>query len=135
MITRSDVVNKAREYLGTKYAHQGRLKGVGIDCAGLLLCVGKELEIVPQDFEFVSYNRMNDGRELKRIVEIFADETTDPHYADICIINVMGNPQHCGFLSDKGMIHVLDSAVEHRIDEKWSKRIVATYKLKDVIDG
>ena len=31
---RDDIVAAAREYLDTPFVHQGRVKGVGIDCAG-----------------------------------------------------------------------------------------------------
>ncbi len=37
----SDVVRTARTWLGTPYHHQGRLKGVGVDCAGLLIGVAQ----------------------------------------------------------------------------------------------
>jgi len=40
---REDVIAKAREFLGTPLAHQGRIKGKRIDCVGLVLCVADEL--------------------------------------------------------------------------------------------
>lgn len=42
MITKAQVVTKAREYLGTKFRHQGRLKGQAIDCVGLPLMIAEE---------------------------------------------------------------------------------------------
>jgi hypothetical protein len=41
--TRAEIIAKAREYLGTPFRHQGRLKGRAMDCGGLPLCVGQDL--------------------------------------------------------------------------------------------
>ena len=45
MITKEDVVREAKTWLGTPFHHQGRLKGVGVDCAGVIVCVAKELKL------------------------------------------------------------------------------------------
>jgi len=34
------IIEKAREFIDTPYEHQGRLKGIGIDCCGLIMIVG-----------------------------------------------------------------------------------------------
>jgi len=31
------IIEKAREFIDTPYEHQGRLKGIGIDCCGLII--------------------------------------------------------------------------------------------------
>jgi len=31
------IIEKAREFIDTPYEHQGRLKGIGIDCCGLIM--------------------------------------------------------------------------------------------------
>jgi hypothetical protein len=43
MVHRAEVVAKAREFLDTPFHHQGRTRGRGLDCVGLVLCVGGEL--------------------------------------------------------------------------------------------
>ena len=52
---RSRIVATAREYLLTPFHHQGRKKGVGIDCVGLIACVGHELGIL--DYDCTDYSR------------------------------------------------------------------------------
>src|ERR1700761_4219303 len=42
-IDRDDIVRIARDWIGTPYAHQASLKGVGCDCLGLLRGVWREL--------------------------------------------------------------------------------------------
>lgn len=53
---RQAIVAEARTWKGTKFQHQGRLKGIGIDCIGLLFGVGRALELVNiTDEEFKRY--------------------------------------------------------------------------------
>jgi NlpC/P60 family putative phage cell wall peptidase len=42
MTGREEIVAAARGWIGTPYRHQGRLKGVGCDCLGLLIGVFRE---------------------------------------------------------------------------------------------
>lgn len=44
---RAAVVAEARSWLGTKYHHEGRLRGVGVDCGQLLIAVYAAVELIP----------------------------------------------------------------------------------------
>ena len=44
---RDDIVSEARTWLGTKYHHKGRVKGVGVDCGGLIYEVFKKVMGIP----------------------------------------------------------------------------------------
>jgi cell wall-associated NlpC family hydrolase len=44
---RENVVQAAKEWLGTPYHHQGRVKGAGVDCATLLCEVYEAVGLVP----------------------------------------------------------------------------------------
>lgn len=51
-LTRAAIVTEARSWIGTRYRHQGSLKGVGCDCLGLVRgvwrsCIGDEPELPP----------------------------------------------------------------------------------------
>jgi len=51
-LTRAAIVAEARSWIGTRYRHQGSLKGVGCDCLGLVRgvwrnCIGAEPELPP----------------------------------------------------------------------------------------
>ena len=135
-ITRDNVMAEARKNLGTPHIHQGRLPGVGLDCAGLLITVGKALGVIPSDFDFIDYPEKNDGSDLERVVRMFAVEIpiNEALPGDIAIMMVAGNPQHCGFFTDIGIIHSRERVEEHRIDSKWGKRIVKAFRLKELVD-
>lgn len=43
MVSRADIIAEARDWIGTPYAHQGSLKGIGCDCLGLVRGVWRAL--------------------------------------------------------------------------------------------
>lgn len=45
MHTSAHVIAAARGWLDTPFHHQGRLKGVGVDCIGLVVGVARELGV------------------------------------------------------------------------------------------
>lgn len=135
-ITRQQVVDKAREYLGTPHIHHGRLKGIGIDCAGLLICIARELGISEKDFNNTNYSPINNGSELLSEVLGKCHEipNEDGRPADVVIMEVFRHPQHCGLLTDVGIIHSFNSVIEHIIDGPWQGRIRRTFVIDAVID-
>ena len=133
-ILRHQIVEEARTYLGTKHIHQARLKGVGVDCAGMLIGVAKTLNAIPPNYVFDNYSEQNDGSDLRNELlkfcyEISLDEILP---GDIVTMSVYGNPQHCGFITDVGLIHALDYVVETNISDKWRDRFVAAYRINGV---
>lgn len=80
---RADVLWHAHRWLGTPYHHQGRVLGVGVDCAGLLCEVYREVGLMP---EIDPGNYPADWhlhRSEERILE----------WADRCAVPVQGEPQ------------------------------------------
>lgn len=47
MTTRDAVIAEARSWIGTPYAHAGRIKGAGVDCATLLAEVFAAVGLIP----------------------------------------------------------------------------------------
>jgi cell wall-associated NlpC family hydrolase len=47
MATRAEIIAEARTWLKTPWRHQGRLKGIGCDCVGHIVCVPRALGIFP----------------------------------------------------------------------------------------
>ena len=47
-ITRQQVVAEALSWIGTPYIKNGRVKGVGADCATILFCVYRNCGLVPR---------------------------------------------------------------------------------------
>jgi NlpC/P60 family putative phage cell wall peptidase len=41
VVSRADIIAEARSWIGTPYAHQASVKGIGCDCLGLVRGVGR----------------------------------------------------------------------------------------------
>lgn len=139
MIARYEIVQTARQYLGTPYHHCGRLKGVGIDCIGLVRCVGQELGLPGSNHDLKGYSRQPDGvtleREFGKVLEKISPE--EALVGDVLVFWMTKRQliTHAAFKSPKGIIHThmgVGRVVEHGLDEKWLKRIGGAYRFKDV---
>ncbi len=138
-VTRADVIAEARSWIGTPFKHQGRLKGVGVDCGGLLICVGKALGV--SDFDTTGYARVPYGRQLmvhcdEHLTRIGRDEFGP---GDVLVMRWRRVPQHVAIVADGGfpcsIIHAFDQVgrvVEHRLDETWAARIMQAYRVPGV---
>lgn len=135
MIERGEIVRQARTWLGTPFHHQGRLKGVGVDCAGLVICVAWELGIAGHDI--TGYGRRPDSRELERLCreQMVEVKLSEARPGDVYLLEVDKAPQHLAFATDVGLLHSYAPArrvVEHRMDADWAARRVAAFSLPDV---
>jgi cell wall-associated NlpC family hydrolase len=67
--SRADVVACALSFVGTPYHHQGRVPGVGFDCAALLIVPAWQLGIKPRSFDVRGYPPSADGSSLRAYCE------------------------------------------------------------------
>ncbi len=137
MALQDDIVRTAREYLGTRWVHQGRVKGVGVDCIGLLVGVAKELGLTT--FDNTNYTRMPDGDILRDNLNEHMVEMTSGRYrpGDVLMMKFVHQPQHIAIVTDLGgrlgIIHAhmqSRKVVEHGLDALWISRIVAVYRFE-----
>lgn len=130
----SDVVIKAREYLGTKYVHQGRVKNVGVDCIGLVICVARELGLVAQDFDRQDYTHqpnpavLLDGL-LSHMTEV---PLADVQPGDVLLMNAGGANVHVGIKTDVGLLHAFAPAgrvVEHSLRAQFATAVQRAFRV------
>jgi len=132
MITRQDIINAARNYLGVRYKHQGRTR-FGLDCLGLVVRVAHDLGLTNEDS--TDYGTVPDGRRLMREMDARLDIITNAQPGDVLLIRFDKNPQHLAIMTDKGIIHSyaqVRGVVEHRLDEEWANRIVRSYSFRGI---
>lgn len=67
MATPQDIIVAARSLVGARYAHQGRNREVGFDCAGVLITVGQLAGV--SEFEFLGYSADPDGYMFESLLE------------------------------------------------------------------
>lgn len=134
MVAPAQVIESARACHGTLYHHQGRLKGVGLDCIGLVMHVCKDLGL--GEFEEKGYGRVPDGQLLKRRIEEHCTPLPEMVPGALLLFRIRTDPQHCGIATDSGkFIHAYQGCyyvAEGTLDSRWSKRIVQVYALPGV---
>lgn len=135
MIERTDIVRAARKYLGTPFHHQGRLRGIGVDCVGLLVGVAQDCGI--EHVDSMAYNKRPDGKTLQREIEKSCTRIplTEAMIGDILLFRFLGEATHVGIMSDKGMIHTYQGVgrvVEHGLRPPWTNRLCGAYRFKGV---
>jgi cell wall-associated NlpC family hydrolase len=107
------VVAEARDWLGTVYHHQAHIKGVGVDCAQLLVACYRQTGVLPADFDPGNYSsdwflHRSEERYLG-FVERYARRLFNgeaPQIADIALYKVGKCVSHGAILIGDGlMIH------------------------------
>lgn len=137
--TTNPIVTAARSWLDTPYQHQARLKGVAVDCIGLVIGVARETGRVDPDFDITSYPRTPDGRSLIALCEQHMKPVTreDMQPGHVVVVAFDKDPQHFGVLGDYrhgglSIIHAASShgrVIETRLMFSNAMRFVAAYEL------
>lgn len=137
---RHKIVAAARECVGTKFHHQGRKIGVGIDCIGVIVHVATRCGNLTGGYDRTNYGRHPTDdtlhRELLRagLREISAE---DAGIGDVLGLRLHSRLGHAAVITPVGMVHAwfgCKSTVEHEIMPRWRKRIVRYYRFRGV-DG
>lgn len=146
-VTRAAFVAEARDWLGTPYHHQGRVKGVGVDCIGLPIGVARVLGILPPTWDITGYARDPDGVTLKTLCDahLIPIAPAELRTGDLAVqVLPRGRlPQHFGIIVDHtgglGMVHAhggqdgRGQVVQHGLGAALRHRIVLAYRIPGVV--
>lgn len=148
MPTRADIVACARSYVGTPFVHQGRVKGLGIDCVGIPLCVAGELGLKDKDGLpmhgnlYASYSAQPEGNYVHRMCQkhLVQKPVREMKPGDVISMNVVSAPCHVGILGEDAggltIIHAFsgmtNKVVEQPMDVKWRRRIAGCFAFPEV---
>lgn len=133
MMHGEQVVAAARQWLGTPWHHQGRVRGVGVDCVGVIIGVARDLGL--STFDVTGYARRPAPGEVAGGCEAHLKPVAAALPGDVLLFHVDGQPQHMGFVTDIGVLHAfapMRRVVEHGLDDGWRAKIVAAYRLPGV---
>ena len=136
----SAIVRAARMFVGTPYHHQGRVRGVGVDCVGLIFGVAKELDIAIVDKPlFRRYKRRPPvGSGLLIHLEEQCQRVDKWQPGDILVFwvnRVNRRAQHLAFGGANTIIHTHSAVhfvVEQPFDDYWRERFITAYRLPGV---
>ena len=131
------IVAEARSWIGTRFAHHGRVKDSACDCAGLIIGVGAAIGCPIVDE--AAYSPRPDGAMLLAHCErqCLRVAVADAQVGDVALFAFKGQPQHLAILGDYyagglSMIHAFALArrvVETRLDESWP--MIGVFRFKE----
>lgn len=129
-------VEKARTYIGTPFKHQGRLPGIGLDCAGTVVCALRESGVEVTDVP--AYGRIPANGLFLKMVADRCDKVQleNVQVGDFCMFAFSNDPQHIAIVSSLEplmLIHAyseVGKVVENSMDYAWLKRLRGCYRLK-----
>lgn len=133
------ITTAARLLLDTPFKHQGRIPGVALDCAGLVVAVAQALGLPVADQ--TGYSRSPSGGLLEAALDSQPCLQRIPGPAqegDVVLMRFKGDPQHLGIVAGGNLIHawqVVGKVVEHRFDPEWQRRTVRVYRFVGVSHG
>ena len=138
MIARADFIAAARAWLGVPFRHQGRSRS-GVDCAGLVICLARELGLVAPDFDINGYRRAPDGSMLDACRQ-HLQPAASVDEAHVLVMRFSVQPQHVGIPvpyrhGGLALLHALEPSggvVEHRLDATWRSRVLHAYRFEGV---
>lgn len=143
MTTAAEVIAAARGWIGTPFHHLGRLKGVGVDCAGLVIGVARDLGLIAPDFDIPVYSRRPDGHSMLAWCDQYMHRVDQMQIGNVIVVIVDKDPQHLGIVTDHrnsgfGIIHAASrsdgtgSVIETRLMFSRAMRFVRAYRLPGV---
>jgi NlpC/P60 family putative phage cell wall peptidase len=132
MVTTAEFISELREWIGTPYVHQGRVKGVGVDCIGLAIGAIRDLGLGDYEPDY-GYAYVPDGLLCDRIA-VHLEETDEPQDGDLLVFRIRTVPQHCAFLTEGGtcLLHAyqgLGVVAEHGYTDQWRGRLIKAFKV------
>lgn len=144
---RDEIVEFARQWVGTKYMHQHKAIGHGVDCVGLIVGVGQELNLLPDDVELPPYSRTPNpdvmgvyiARYLVKKSSVMYRVEAMPDGSIVWFQWREGLPMHLGikatFNGRPTLIHsdaTFGKCVEHEFSPDWVARGVSVWDYPGV---
>jgi cell wall-associated NlpC family hydrolase len=136
---RARIIAEARRWLGTPFHHQGRVRGVGVDCAGLVIRVGQEVGLSMR--EETGYSAVPDGVGIVQSCDDQLQRIDGYTMGDVVLFRYGQHPQHLGIVGDyvhggHSLIHAyapIGRVIETSFDAIWLRRVVQAYRYPGVV--
>ena len=126
------IIDLARECIGTPFYHQGRVLGVGMDCAGVVAHILEGLNLPYNDAR--GYPRTPFDGMLKKCLDeepsLMEVGALEP--ACVVLMRVTNDPQHLAIWTGEKIIHSsleAGKATEEGMPSSRKAKIVACYRI------
>ncbi len=141
-VKRSQIVSKAKSFIGTPWKHQGRSRR-SVDCVGLVYAIASELDILPPKIKVPTYRRVPDGSVegyFKNYMDPASKHALKPGM--VLLHSFMSSPYHASILLDPetgAIVHgyAIQRKVVLDLFKGWKDGMVlhAVYDYRGVTDG
>lgn len=136
MSVRDAIVAAALSYERTRWRHQGRVPGVGLDCAGVVICSHRDAGLRMTDDP--TYARLPDPARMQRYIESNARPVSEALPGDFVWLQFNGDPQHLAVVvDDERIVHGYMRArrvIVQRWDAAMAARLVQRYRHRSLMD-
>ena len=127
------IIELARECLGTPFVHQGRVVGVGMDCAGVLVHIFRGLgcEYVDQKGYPVSPYKGMIEKAMELQPHLTNRPTSELRAGDVVLFRIKKDPQHIGIYTGDSIVHAYSVArkvIEVSL-EPWRKNLTYVFRI------
>jgi NlpC/P60 family putative phage cell wall peptidase len=146
-----EIVAQARTWIGTPFHHQGRVKGKGCDCIGMVMGAIAETgahsryrdlagnPIPFNRFDYTHYAADPSSTKLAMTLDshLTAIDERNIQPGDVLLFKIVRLPQHVAIVGNHPMgglslIHAYSPArkvVEERYNQSWQARLVQAYSV------
>lgn len=141
MVEATKIVEEARSWVGTPFHAGARIKGIGADCAGLVVGIAEHFGmVVPGLIAYGMSGRHfpRGDKLLERLRDICGNESFDMKPGTIGIFTIHPRrrlPQHLAILTESTMIHAdadVGAVVEHHVSILWRERFICNFHFPPV---
>ncbi len=134
------MIDAATAVLGTPFRHQGRVAGLGLDCAGVLAHCLDSLGLPYDDVD--GYARSPFDGQLEKALDAQPSlrqiPVTEAEGGDVLLMRMKSAPQHIAIHAGqvRGMTYIIHGSEEHgkvahhRLDDLWRARVVRAYRVE-----
>jgi len=135
-----DIINAAKECLNTPFRHQGRLPGIALDCAGLLVYCFQKFDLPFNDE--MGYPRNPYDGQLDKILasqpSLIAVPKSEMRAGDVLSMRIKSAPQHIAIHAgqEREKDYIIHGSSEHgkvcqhRLCDVWGARIMHVYRFE-----
>ena len=139
-ITRAMIVETALSYIGTPYKAGGQSREEGLNCAGIIVCIARDLGF--SDVGFPGRANFTKERPLDALFSAHMDKLPDWKQAergDVLSIAFESDPHHCGIVTKVNsfgiyIVHATRNhgVIEHKLYGRLLRSIVDGYRIRNI---
>jgi len=136
---RERIVAEAMAWVGTPYVHRGMMRGAGVDCATLLICVYGNAGVIERfepGYYSVEWHLHRREEEYLAHLDPYVEDTTSPKPGDLVLFRFGRTVAHSGIIvSDTSFVHAWKRSgvvIEQRWNQFWHEHVAKYVRPKGV---